>query len=156
MCLAGLFCLLPLTGIAQWQWIDKAGNKVFSDREPPSDIPDKNILRRAGTSPSRPALSGGASVALQGDAAAPGVDKALEQKARKAEESEKTARSVEAQKMMQAKADNCARARQGKATFDSGVRLARINAQGEREIMDDQARAAEQSRVQSVIDSNCS
>ena len=54
-----------------------------------------------------------------------------------------------------AKADNCSRARQGKATFDSGIRVARLNAQGEREIMDDKARATENRRLQTVIDSDC-
>ena len=34
---------------AQWQWIDKDGHKVFSDRAPPAEIQDKNILKRPGT-----------------------------------------------------------------------------------------------------------
>jgi len=34
-----------LTALAQWQWIDKDGRKVYSDRSPPSDIPEKNILK---------------------------------------------------------------------------------------------------------------
>jgi hypothetical protein len=55
----------------------------------------------------------------------------------------------------QAKSENCQRARQGKATMDSGMRVARLNAQGEREIMDDKMRAAENQRLQSVIDSDC-
>ena len=58
-------------------------------------------------------------------------------------------------KVAKAKADNCALARQSKATVDSGIRLARVNAKGEREIMDDNARAAEQKRIQDVINSDC-
>ncbi|WP_431276479.1 DUF4124 domain-containing protein [Variovorax ureilyticus] len=84
-----------------------------------------------------------------------GVDKELEEKARKAEEAEKAKQAAEAQKVAQAKADNCKRARDGKATMDSGIRVARVNGQGEREIMDDDARAAEQKRLQTVIDSDC-
>jgi hypothetical protein len=34
-----------VTALAQWQWIDKDGRKVYSDRSPPSDIPEKNILK---------------------------------------------------------------------------------------------------------------
>ena len=41
------------------------------------------------------------------------------------------------------------------AARNSGIRVARLNAQGEREIMDDAARATEQQRLQSVIDSDC-
>jgi Domain of unknown function (DUF4124) len=32
--------------MAQWQWIDKDGRKVFSDRAPPPDVADKNIVKR--------------------------------------------------------------------------------------------------------------
>lgn len=100
------------------------------------------------------------SVACAGPAAAAkpkptGVDKELEEKTRKAEEAEKAKQAAEAQKVAQARAENCQRARQGKATMDSGIRIARLNAQGEREIMDDKARAAEAQRLQSVIDSDC-
>jgi hypothetical protein len=36
------------SAFAQWQWIDKDGRKVYSDRSPSSDIPEKNILKRPG------------------------------------------------------------------------------------------------------------
>jgi cytoskeletal protein RodZ len=161
----GSVFLLPLGAQAQWQWIDKDNKKVFSDQPPPIDIPEKNILRRPSTAKrlnfSTPAAEGAAkdapaSPAPTTAAAKPsGVDKELEEKARKAEEAEKAKQAAEAQKAAQAKADNCKRAREGKATMDSGIRLARVNAQGEREIMDDDARAAEQKRLQTMIDSDC-
>ena len=91
-------------------------------------------------------------------AAAPkptGVDKELEEKTKKAEAEQKNKQAEEQAKVAKAKADNCALARQSKATVDSGIRLARVNAKGEREIMDDAARAAEQKRIQDVINSDC-
>ena len=160
----GCLCLMPLAASAQWQWIDNGGRKVFSDQPPPDTIPEKNILRRAGGAPAprsptfptpTDAPTAAASAPRIGANQAAGVDKALEEKARKAEEAEKAKQAAEAQKVAQAKAENCGRARQGKATFDSGIRVARINAQGEREIMDDGARNAEQKRLQSVIESDC-
>lgn len=161
----GCLCAVPLAAAAQWQWIDKDGRKVFSDQAPPPDVPDKNILRRAGAPVARhgasltPAVSDAASSEAPAPAASgpkpSGVDKDLEEKARKAEEAEKAKQAAEAQKVAKARADNCGRARQGKATMDSGIRVARVNAQGEREIMDDKARTAEQQRLQSVIDSDC-
>jgi hypothetical protein len=39
--------------------------------------------------------------------------------------------------------------------MDSGIRVARVNDQGERIIMDDEARASEQKRLASVIASDC-
>jgi len=161
--------VLPLSASAQWQWIDKDGRKVFSDQPPPADLPEKNILKRAGSpprvafapapgaAPSDPAPA--PSTAARGTATAPakptGVDKELEEKTRKAEEAEKAKRAAEEQKVAQAKAENCSRARQGKATLDSGIRVARLNDKGEREIIDDKARANEQQRMQSVIDADC-
>jgi hypothetical protein len=163
--LIGSVFLLPLGAQAQWQWIDKDNKKVFSDQPPPIDIPEKNIIRRPNTAKrlnfSTPAGDGAAtnapaSAPATTAAAKPsGVDKDLEAKARKAEEDEKAKQAAEAQKIAQAKADNCKRARDGKATMDSGIRVARVNAQGEREIMDDDARAAEQKRIQAVIDADC-
>ncbi|VTU28649.1 DUF4124 domain-containing protein [Variovorax sp. PBL-E5] len=159
----GVACCLPLAASAQWQWLDKDNKNVFSDQAPPPEVPDKNILRRPtgltprvrfSTAPAAPDAA--ASAASAASPAKPsGVDKDLAEKARKAEEAEKAQKAAEAQKVVQAKAENCTRARQGKATFDSGMRVARLNAQGEREIMDDSARAAEQQRLQSVIDSDC-
>jgi hypothetical protein len=162
----GFACALPLAASAQWQWIDNSGKKVFSDQPPPLDVPDKNILRRAGnaTPPPRPSV-----VSPDADAAAPaapkdvaaaapkpsGVDKELEEKTKKAEDAEKAKRAAEADKIAKAKVDNCARARQSKATFDSGIRVVRANAQGEREFLDDNQRAAEVRRAQQTIDSDC-
>jgi len=162
----GSVFLLPLGAQAQWQWIDKDNKKVFSDQPPPIDIPEKNILRKPGTAKrlnfSTPSAAEGAGTDAPASAPAPtaaakpsGVDKDLEEKARKAEDAEKAKQAAEAQKIAQAKADNCKRAREGKATMDSGIRVARLNAKGEREIMDDDARAAEQKRLQTVIDSDC-
>ncbi|MCR6476111.1 DUF4124 domain-containing protein [Variovorax sp. ZS18.2.2] len=165
--LVGCVVALPLSASAQWQWIDKNGKKVFSDQAPPPDVPEKNILRRSGTPPPRPATGIDAPAAEGTDAAAPkaresaaapkpsGVDKELEEKTKKAEAEEKAKRAAEEAKVAKSKADNCARAREGKSTLDSGIRIAKVNAKGEREIMDDTTRADEQKRVQSVIDSDC-
>ncbi|MCS4295426.1 hypothetical protein M2375_003669 [Comamonas sp. BIGb0152] len=32
--------------LAQWQWVDKDGRKVFSDRPPGLEVPEKNIIKR--------------------------------------------------------------------------------------------------------------
>ncbi|SEJ73507.1 MULTISPECIES: DUF4124 domain-containing protein [unclassified Variovorax] len=167
----GCVVALPLSASAQWQWLDKNGKKVFSDQAPPPDVPEKNILRRVGPPPKArstanpnvdapPQAEGteDAAAAPKPAAAGPkptGVDKDLEEKTKKAEAEEKAKQAAEAAKIAKAKADNCALARQGKATVDSGIRIAKVNAQGEREIMDDAARAAEQKRLQTVISSDC-
>ena len=45
---AGVACLAALTAAAQWQWLDKDGRKVYSDRAPPADVLEKNIVKRPG------------------------------------------------------------------------------------------------------------
>jgi len=157
--LMGAVCLLSMAASAQWQWIDKDGRKVFSDRAPPVDVLDKNILKRpAGrTTASVAAASVPASAPLEA-ASAPklsGVDKELAEKKKKAEEAEAAKRKADEEKVVKAKVENCARAKQAKSNFDSGVRIARNNAKGEREVMDDAARSAEVKRIQAVIDADC-
>jgi hypothetical protein len=168
--------LLAATGVcfavpalAQWQWIDKDGRKVYSDRSPPSDIQEKNILKRpAGakgaaapviteTVAAAPA-AGASAPAAKPNANAPklsGKDAQLEARKKQAEEEEAAKKKAEEEKVAKAKADNCERTKKGLASLQSGVRLATTNAKGEREIMDDNARAAEAKRLQGIADSDC-
>lgn len=163
--------MMSMAASAQWQWTDKDGHKVFSDRAPPQDIPERNILKRPGGSGkmastaaaatnlavSAPAVASAAS-GPQAAASAPrpsGVDKELAEKKKKVEEAELAKRKAEEEKVLKAKVENCARAKQAKTNFDSGIRIAQINDKGEREVMDDAARAAEVKRIQSIIDADC-
>ncbi|WP_019562115.1 hypothetical protein [Caldimonas manganoxidans] len=51
--------------------------------------------------------------------------------------------------------ENCTRARNYLQTLESGVRLTRTNAKGEREFLGDEARAAEVARTRELIAANC-
>ena len=164
-----LSALLPLvlvmtctSALAQWQWLDKDGRKVFSDRAPPPEVLEKNIIKRPG-----PAGKAAAEVAATPEPGAEpaaaavsapktsGVDKDIEAKKKQVADAEAAKLKAEQEKVTKAKVENCARAKQAKVTYDSGVRLSKTNASGEREIMDDAARAAEGKRIQSIIDSDC-
>ena len=67
----GLAALLLVSSpwvLAQWQWVDGTGRKVFSDTAPPSGIPEKNILRSPATARApvpAPAASAPAAAASQ-------------------------------------------------------------------------------------------
>jgi len=148
--LAALVCMTGMQVSAQWQWLDKDGRKVFSDRPPPPEVPEKDILQR-------PPVTSTVTVPQSG-ASAPklsGVDKELAAKKKKADEAEIARRSAEVEKIADVKADNCARAKKAKASFDSGRRIAQSNEKGEPEILDAAARAAEVNRLQAIIDTNC-
>ncbi len=84
-----------------------------------------------------------------------GIDKDLEEKKKQAADADAAKRKAEEERIVKAKVENCARAKQGKATYESGVRISRSNAAGEREVLDDTAKAAELKRIQAVIDSDC-
>lgn len=150
---------------AQWQWIDKDGHKVFSDRAPSADVPEKNILKRPNSSNPNPLkqaaqpLSDAIEAPRPGLAASSprlsGVDAELADKKKKVEEAETEKRKTEEEKLAKTRIENCARAKQAKASFDSGVRIARTNAKGEREVLDDAARAIELKRIQNILDSEC-
>ena len=160
-----------LTAHAQWQWVDKDGRKVFSDRSPPAEIAEKDILKRpqgavriasmpvvAAQSPDAAAKPASAASAAASKASGPkitGKDAELEAKKKKAEAEEAGKKKVEEEKVAKAQAENCERAKTGLATLKSGVRIASVNAKGEREIFDDAKVAAESRRAQEVIDGSC-
>lgn len=156
-----------LTATAQWQWMDKDGRKVFSDRAPPGDIQEKNILKRPGginqaaAAPASDGVTAAPSLAASlpaSKASAPrltGKDAQLEARKKQAEEEEEAKKKVEEEKMAKARADNCERAKRGLVSVQSGVRISVTNAKGEREFMDDNARAAEAKRLQAISESDC-
>ncbi len=157
-----------LSATAQWQWIDKDGRKVFSDRPPTADIKDKDILKQPGgrgrvpasattTEGSEATAPTGAAVAKV-NANAPkisGKDAELQARKKKLEDEEAAKKKAEEEKVAKAKADNCERVKRGLATFQSGVRISTTNAKGEREFMDDNTRASETKRLQSIVDNDC-
>lgn len=163
--LLALACFAPLLATAQWQWIDDGGRKVFSDTAPPAHIPANRILRQPGQRPAQapesavPTIASPAPGTVAAPAAAavraPGRDSVLEDKKKQAEAAEAAKRKAEEQAVAQSRADNCSRAKAGKAQLASGVRIARTNAQGEREIMDDKTREAETRHLDAVIARDC-
>ncbi len=158
-----------LAAFAQWQWTDKDGRKVFSDRSPPAEIQEKDILKRPVGSirPTAPApVADAATPAVTGAAVSPPVAKAsapklsgkdaeLEAKKKKAEDEEAAKKKAEEARVTQAKLENCDRAKSNMAALQSGVRMSSVNAKGEREIYDDSKRAAESKRTQDLIDASC-
>lgn len=166
--LLAVACTWAMGASAQWQWIDKDGRKVFSDRPPPQEIPEKSILKQPGgqrpaRAPAPAAGAEGADAPQAGAAAAPAPkvaasstkDKELEQKKAAAEAAEAAKAKAEQEKIAKAQAENCTRARQAKATYDSGRIITQTNAQGERVFMDEAARNAETKRIDGIIATDC-
>ena len=151
--------LCSLNTWSQWVWLDKDGRKVFSDRAPATDVPERNILKSptmAGKKAADGAMDAAPAPVPAAAASAPSpLDKALQARKKQAADAEAAQRKAEQDRIDRIKADNCARARQAKAAIDSGVRLGRTTANGEHEFLDDAQRAAEGQRIQGLIASEC-
>ncbi len=173
-CVFASTTLLALTVLAmspahaQWAWRDANGRITASDRPPPNTVADKDIVSRpktgkpatAGTAPSAPAApaaSAPSATAPVAAAEAPktALDKEVDARRAKAEQEQAAKKKADEAKQAAVKAENCQRARQQMASLDSGIRIARVNAKGEREILDDAGRAAEASKAREVIASDC-
>jgi len=153
-------CLLAAaatTASAQsfWKWRDASGQLHLSDTAPPPGTPANAILQR-------PAGGGVAPAAAAPAAAASGAsapESELQKKKKKADQdkADQAASDKAAidQKNASIRRENCQRAQNEIAGLQAGNRMSTLNASGEREAMDDAARAAETKRVQEIAAQNC-
>lgn len=139
-----------------WKWRDKDGRIQVSDRAPPMDVADKDILQRPANV--RPAVVS-AEPAASGAEATASVDGELEAKRKKAQAEQaaqaQAKQATDTERRNAVKAENCKRARSQLAILESGQRIARPNDKGEREFLDDNARAAELARTRDQVNASC-
>ena len=160
-------CLLALAAAgahaqALWKWRDASGQLHVSDKAPPAGTPSKDILSAppGGVLPPPASLvakpaSAAEAPAASGTAAESALDrkkKAVDQEKAEKEKAERA--KIEASNAAIRK-DNCARAQSTLRTLQAGGRAARMNDKGEREYLDDAARADETKRAQDAIAANC-
>lgn len=141
---------------AQYSWIDAKGVRHFSDRPPPPSIPPHKILKAPGRA-AAPSYASAAEPAPAAEPAAPARgpqtlaqrEEAYQARKKMQEEQEKKDRA-QAQRRRDL-ADHCRDAREMRAQVESGVRIARFDAEGERSFMSDQERAAQLARVNKAL-----
>jgi hypothetical protein len=156
----------------QWKWRDASGQITVSDLPPPRGIPDKDVLERpappsvrrppppAATAPPGVAAAAAPASAASAAAASAGPGRtALEAEVdarRRAAERDAAARTkAEEKRLAEQRAENCARARSQIAALESGQRIARFNEKGEREVLEDDARAQELRRAREAAAADC-
>jgi hypothetical protein len=148
---------------AQWKWRDKDGRVTVSDRPPPRDVADKDILGRPAAEMRRASAEASMAAASAASAAGTGVapaakaplDREIEARRKAAEAEAASKAKADEEKQAVRRADNCKRARAQMTTLESGQRMARVNDKGEREVLDDNGRAEEARRAREVIASEC-
>ena len=150
---------LPSTAQAQWKWRDKDGQINISDRPPPHEVAEKDILARPQPQPQsrRNVTAPAAASAASGAASAPptALEREVQARKRQAEQEEAAKNKAEEERIASIKAQNCSNARNQIAALESGQRIARVNDKGEREVLDDKGRADEMRRAREVATSDC-
>lgn len=165
---AALVCSTPAA--AQWAWRDAAGRMVYSDLPPPSSIPARDIVRQPAAAPaprfdaapeaqSEVPAEAKAQPEPQRTAAPPRtptyVEREIESRRRQQQlaAAEKKAADEDGRKAQIA--ENCQRLRAYQRALEGGFRVARLNAAGQQEFLDDAARASETERTRAQIEQQC-
>lgn len=158
LALALCMAALPASAQTQWKWRAANGKVQYSDRPPPAEVAEKDILGRpAGAR--RPEVqevpAAASAVAAAPAPARKASDPALEAKRREAELAEKAKQKAEEERLEKQRAENCNRARSYAKSLQDGMRISRTNDKGENEILSDAQRAQEIARTQQVVTSDC-
>lgn len=162
------------TAAAQWAWKDPSGRTVYSDQPPPASIKSEQILRQPSNqrqnyvapaqapAPGQAVAAADKPAADKGDAKdAPKGPKTLaerEQEFRKRQQdsAEAEKKQAEEQARNEQRSAECERMRGYLKALEDGQRIARTDASGAREFLDDAARAKEVSRVRDGLSKHCS
>lgn len=139
---------------AQYSWIGENGVRQFSDRPPPPNTPPHKILKAPGRLPA-PAPQAAPSSEVAAPAAMKPAPTLAQREAdyikrAKAKEEQEKKEIAEAQRQRDI-AERCEAAREARAQVESGIRIARINANGERSFASDQERADQLARANKIL-----
>jgi hypothetical protein len=160
-CAVGIGLALPAS--AQWAWKDNAGRTVYSDQPPPPTVRKEQVLRQPSggmlVAPAAPAAApaGPSGSATKPDAGGPKslAEREQEFRKRQQERAEAERKESDAQALAARKRQDCERARNYLRALEEGVRISRTDAQGNREFLDDAARASETARAREAIAATC-
>jgi len=131
----------------QYKWVDQSGRTQYGDVPPPGV---KAIPLRAPAGPAaRPASKDA------GKAPLTPAERELEFRRRQKEKEDAAAKNAQAQQAAEAEKQNCENATQVLRSLESGERIARIDAKGERYFLDDAQRAQEIARARQAASSWC-
>jgi len=146
---------------AQYVWIDANNVRHYSDKAPPSSIPDSRVLRTPGSGKTGVTYETVTKATDSKDetpnATVPRAPKtAADMNAgyqkRKMEQAEKDKKAAEEAKAAEERAKTCETARTHQKTLESGVRVGQTDKNGNRTILNDEERARELQEVRRIIE----
>jgi hypothetical protein len=154
--LGSMLVFTALASAQMYRWVDKDGRVHYTATPPPAGVKARTL--QAPVAPPPPVSDDAAKDAGAKDARkGPLTPAEQEQEFRKRRlEAQKAAeKEALAAKEAETKRENCTRAREALATFESGQRISRANAQGERYYLDDNAHAREADAARRAVQDWC-
>ncbi|HTT12691.1 MAG TPA: DUF4124 domain-containing protein [Burkholderiaceae bacterium] len=152
-----------LPAVAQWAWRDEAGRTVYSDQPPPANIKGDQILRQPNAQTFGNAGNANPAADGKGDGKDAGksapktlAEREMEFRKRMQENADAEKKAAEDQARNDARAAECERMRGYMKALEEGQRIARTDAQGNREILDDEQRSTEIQRLRDTMSRGCS
>lgn len=168
---AALFAVASLfmvqSAMAQWKWISPAGVVQYSDLPPPPNIPLKNILAKPAAASMRTHAPAATTASGPASASAPAAKdtaqsqaqtqatRELQQKLEQDKRAKEAAQRLQQEVGAQARQANCQQAQRQLQTLDSGVRLAEVDAQGNRAFLTDAQRTAQRQQAMAAVANYC-
>jgi len=157
MLLRVLVCALSFAfagGVAAqtYRWVDKDGKVRYGDTPPPGVS-----ARQLSGPPAPPAPAAAPEAATKGAKKGPSTPADLDRdfRRRQAEAQKASDKAAREARDAETKRDNCARARETLAGLESGQRIVRTGADGERYYLDDAQREAEIRQARESVNSWC-
>lgn len=144
--------VLSDAAMAQYVWIGNNGVKQYSDRPPPASVPPQRILKAPGrAAPPASVPDSAASPAHPPVATQAGTPTLAQRNAefqkRRIEQAEQERKAADQQALAAERDRACRQARAFQRTLESGVRIARTGANGERVFLSDKEREQEAADV---------
>lgn len=134
-----------------YTWKDREGRVNYADNPPTGNTPARTLSGRDTEPPTAPVAQPTADKPAPKSAA----EQDLDFRKRQAEAAEQKAKADKEAAAGEEKQKNCERARNQLKALESGQRVARFNANGEREFLDDTQRAEEIANAKKAADSWC-
>jgi hypothetical protein len=151
-----IFTALAFAGAAlaqQFKWVDKDGKTRYGDVPPPGVTPIRLKGPASGPAPAAKPPAKDGKGASKGPLTSAEKDAEFRKRQLDAEKSREKEQKAEQQ--AQEKKENCARAKEQLAANESGQRIQRTNAQGERYYLDDSQIAQETAKARQLASQWC-
>jgi hypothetical protein len=150
-CLA--FAAFSVSAQAQIKCWNEAGKRVCGDAPPAGAIVTTLRAPAAGSAPAAAAAKGDGKAAAKGPLTP--AEKEQEYKKRQLTAEKEAEKAEMERKAAEAKRENCARASEALRALESGQRITRVDARGERYFLDDAQIAQEKVQARKAVQDSC-